>query len=134
MRKTAIMHLLRNDPEFAQFFRKHLIQRAIQLRADIVDQLLHSTETRLARLLLILANRSAGGRLNWSKISQEMLAEMIGSSRSNVNHLMNKFKKRGLIDYKGPIQVNPSLLDVVLHEKPRIAERRQQPTRTRARP
>jgi CRP/FNR family cyclic AMP-dependent transcriptional regulator len=91
------------------------------VQEDLVDQLLNSTEKRLARLLLILANYGKEDRPEpiVPKISQETLAEMIGTSRTHVNFFMNKFRQLGFIEYNGDIKVNRSLLNMLLHEKPR---------------
>jgi CRP/FNR family transcriptional regulator, cyclic AMP receptor protein len=124
MPKASVMYTLCNDPEFSELFTTCLIKRSIRMQADLVDQLLNSTEKRLARLLLILSNYGTEGQPESiaPSINQEMIAEMIGASRSNVNLFMNKFRKLGFIEYNGNIKVNRSLLDAVLHEKPQTAE------------
>ena len=96
--------------------------RTIRVEADLVDQLFNSSEKRLARLLLLLANFGKEGKPEpiIAKISQETLAEMIGTTRSRVSFFMNKFRKLGFIDYNGGIEVHSSLLNVVLHEEPQI--------------
>jgi CRP-like cAMP-binding protein len=103
-------------------FMAHLLARAIRVEADLVDQLFNSSEKRLARLLLLLANfgKEAKPEPILAKISQETLADMIGTTRSRVSFFMNKFRKLGLIDYKGRIEVHSSLLNVVLHDEPHI--------------
>ena len=107
-------------------FIAHLLGRTIRVEADLVDQLFNSSEKRLARLLLLLANFGKEGKPEpiVAKISQEMLAEMIGTTRSRVSFFMNKFRKLGLIEYdgsiEGGIQVHSSLLNLVLHEQPEI--------------
>ena len=107
---------------FSASFIAHLLGRTIRVEADLVDQLFNSSEKRLARLLLLLANFGKEGKPEpiIAKISQETLAEMIGTTRSRVSFFMNKFRKLGLIDYNGGIHVHSSLLNVVLHEKPEI--------------
>ena len=96
--------------------------RNIRVEADLVDQLFNSSEKRLARMLLILANFGKEGKPEpvIAKVSQEMLAEMIGTTRSRVSFFMNKFRKLGLIDYNGHLEVHSSLLNVVLHDDPHI--------------
>jgi CRP/FNR family transcriptional regulator, cyclic AMP receptor protein len=125
MPKASVADALHNDPEFSELFTTHLMERSIRVQADLVDQLLNSTEKRLARLLLILANYGNEDRPEpiVPKINQETLAGMIGTSRTHVNHFMNKFRKLGFIEYNGAIKVNRSLLNLVLHERPHIAER-----------
>jgi CRP/FNR family transcriptional regulator, cyclic AMP receptor protein len=103
-------------------FIAHLLARAIRVEADLVDQLFNSSEKRLARLLLLLANfgKEAKPEPILAKISQETLADMIGTTRSRVSFFMNKFRKLGFIDYKHGIEVHSSLLNVVLHDEPHI--------------
>ena len=100
----------------------HLLAQAIRVEADLVDQLFNSSEKRLARLLLLMANfgKEVKPEPLITKISQETLADMIGTTRSRVSFFMNKFRKLGLIDYNGRIEVHSSLLNVVLHEEPHI--------------
>jgi CRP/FNR family transcriptional regulator, cyclic AMP receptor protein len=118
-------HSLHDDPEFSELFMTYLMERNIRVQEGLVDQLLNSTEKRLARLLLILANYGKEDRSDpiVPKINQETLAEMIGTSRTHVNFFMNKFRKLGFIEYNGHIKVNRSLLNMLLHEKPQIASR-----------
>jgi CRP-like cAMP-binding protein len=120
--KAATIRVIHEEPAFSELFMKHLLARTIRVEADLVDQLFNSSEKRLARLLLLLANFGKEGRPEpvIPKISQEMLAEMIGTTRSRVSFFMNKFRKLGLIDYNGGIEVHSSLLNVVLHEQPHI--------------
>ena len=120
--KAEIVSLLRREPAFSELFIAHLLARAIRVEEDLVDQLFNSSEKRLARTLLLLANFGKEGVPEpvLTKISQETLAEMIGTTRSRVNFFMNKFRRLGLIDYNGEIKVHRSLLNVVLHEKPEI--------------
>jgi CRP/FNR family transcriptional regulator, cyclic AMP receptor protein len=120
--KATMIRLLHDEPEFSERFMSHLLARNLRVEADLVDQLFNSSEKRLARLLLILAKFGKDGRPERvvPKISQEMLAEMIGTTRARVNYFMNKFRKMGLIDYNGHLEIHSSLLDVVLHEEPHI--------------
>jgi len=120
--KADIIRVIHKEPAFAELFIAHLLSRNSRVEADLVDQLFNSSEKRLARVLLLLANFGKEGRPEpvLAKISQETLAEMIGTTRSRVSHFMNKFRELGLIDYNGHIEVHSSLLNVVLHEKPEI--------------
>ena len=120
--KAAMIRVLHDEPEFSEKFMSHLLTRNIRVEADLVDQLFNSSEKRLARMLLILANFGKEGKPEpvIAKVSQEMLAEMIGTTRSRVSFFMNKFRKLGLIDYNGHLEVHSSLLDVVLHDDPHI--------------
>jgi CRP/FNR family cyclic AMP-dependent transcriptional regulator len=119
--KTEIQRLLRDEPTFSQIFVSHVLARTARVEEDLVDQLFNSTEKRLARLLLLLANFGKEGRPEplIAKITQETLAEMIGTTRSRVSHFMNKFREAGFIDYNGHLEVHSSLLSVVLAEQPR---------------
>ncbi len=119
--KTEIQRVLRDEPTFSQMFVSHVLARTARVEEDLVDQLFNSTEKRLARLLLLLANFGKEGRPEplIAKISQETLAEMVGTTRSRVSHFMNKFRKAGFIDYNGHLEVHSSLLSVVLAEQPR---------------
>jgi CRP/FNR family transcriptional regulator, cyclic AMP receptor protein len=127
--KASVIRALHDNAEFSELFTTYLLERNIRVQEDLVDQLLNSTEKRLARHLLILANYGKEHRPDpiVPKISQETLAEMIGTTRTRVNHFMNKFRQLGLIEYngdaRGEIKVNRSLLNVLLHEKPQIAQR-----------
>jgi CRP-like cAMP-binding protein len=120
--KADITRVIHKEPAFAELFIAHLLSRNSRVEEDLVDQLFNSSEKRLARVLLLLANFGKEGRPEpiIAKISQETLAEMIGTTRSRVSHFMNKFRELGLIDYNGHIEVHSSLLNVVLHEKPAI--------------
>jgi len=113
---------IKRRPAFSEMFIAHLLGRAIRVEADLVDQLFNSSEKRLARLLLLLANFGKEGKPEpiIAKVSQETLAEMIGTTRSRVSFFMNKFRKLGFIGYNGRIEVHSSLLNVVLHDQPRI--------------
>jgi CRP/FNR family cyclic AMP-dependent transcriptional regulator len=120
--KAAMIRALHDAPDFSEKFMSHLLTRNIRVEADLVDQLFNSSEKRLARMLLILANFGKEGKPEpvIAKVSQEMLAEMIGTTRSRVSFFMNKFRKLGLIDYNGHLEVHSSLLNVVLHDDPHI--------------
>ena len=122
--KTEIQRLLRDEPTFSQMFVSHVLARTARVEEDLVDQLFNSTEKRLARLLLLLANFGKEGRPEplVAKITQETLAEMVGTTRSRVSHFMNKFRKAGFIDYNGHLEVHSSLLSVVLAEQPRTVK------------
>jgi CRP/FNR family transcriptional regulator, cyclic AMP receptor protein len=121
--KAAIVRVIHQEPAFSEMFIAHLLGRTIRVEADLVDQLFNSSEKRLARLLLLLANFGKEGKPEpmIAKISQETLAEMIGTTRSRVSFFMNKFRKLGFIHYNGGgLEVHSSLLNVVLHEEPHI--------------
>jgi CRP/FNR family transcriptional regulator, cyclic AMP receptor protein len=116
--KSAVIRTLGNEPAFAQMFVAHLLLRTIRVEEDLVDQLFNSSEKRLARALLLLANFGKEGKPEpiITKVSQELLAEMIGTTRSRVSFFMNKFRKLGFISYNGKIEVHSSLLSVVLND------------------
>ena len=116
--KHEMIRLLHTDREFSDRFISCMLTRNIRIEADLVDQLFNSTEKRLARALLLLARYGKDDQPQrvLPKISQEMLAETIGTTRSRVNLFMNKFRKMGFIKYNGGLQINPSLLSVVLHK------------------
>jgi CRP-like cAMP-binding protein len=124
--KAAIIRVIHEEPAFSEMFIAHILGRSIRAEADLVDQLLNSSERRLARLLLLLSNFGKEGAPQpiVAKISQETLAEMIGTTRSRVSFFMNKFRKLGFIDYNGHIDgyiaVHSSLLHAVLHDSPHI--------------
>ena len=120
--KAEIIGVIHKEPAFAELFIAHLLARNSRVEEDLVDQLFNSSEKRLARTLLLLANFGKEGEPEpvLAKISQETLADMVGTTRSRVSSFMNKFRKLGLIDYNGHIEVRRSLLNVVLHEKPLI--------------
>ena len=120
LEKTVVMRLLHDEPAFSELFIAHLLARTIRVEEDLVDQLFNSSEKRLARLLLLLANFGKEGSPEpvIAKISQETLAEMIGTTRARVSFFMNKFRKLGFIDYNGGIEVHSSLLNVILHDQP----------------
>jgi CRP/FNR family transcriptional regulator, cyclic AMP receptor protein len=123
--KEAIIRVLRDEPRFSEMFLAHLLARTIRVEEDLVDQLFNSSEKRLARALLLLANFGKEGRPEpvITKVSQETLAEMIGTTRSRVSFFMNKFRKLGFISYNGTMQVHSSLLSVVLHDQPHITDK-----------
>ena len=116
--KKEIMRVLHEEPEFAEKFIHYMLERNINIEADLVDQLFNSSEKRLARALLILARygKNGGAETLVPKVSQETLAELVGTTRSRVNFFVNKFRKLGFIHYNGGIRVHNSLLNVVLHD------------------
>jgi CRP/FNR family transcriptional regulator, cyclic AMP receptor protein len=120
--KLAIIRVIHDEPAFAEMFVSHLLARTIRVEADLVDQLFNSSEKRLARALLLLANFGKEGTPQpiLMNVNQEMLAEMIGTTRSRVNHFMNKFRQLGFIEYNGTLVIHSSLLSVVLHDQPHI--------------
>ena len=123
LEKAAIVRVIHQEPAFSEMFIANLVGRAIRVEADLVDQLFNSSEKRLARLLLLLANFGKEGKPEpiIAKISQETLAEMIGTTRSRVSFFMNKFRKLGFIHYNGDgVEVHSSLLNLVLHDEPHI--------------
>ena len=124
LEKAAMIRVLHKEPAFSEMFIAHLLARTIRVEADLVDQLFNSSEKRLARALLLLANFGKDGRPERiiAKVSQETLAEMIGTTRSRVSHFMNKFRKLGFIAYNGHLEVHSSLLNVVPHDQPEISD------------
>jgi CRP-like cAMP-binding protein len=122
LEKTAIVRVLHDQPAFSDLFISYLLARCVRIEEDLVDQLFNSSEKRLARLLLLLANFGKEGKPEpiIAKIKQETLAEMIGTTRSRVSVFMNKFRKLGYIDYNGQLEVHSSLLNVLLHDEPHI--------------
>ena len=120
--KAEIVSVIHQEPAFAELFISYLLARNSRVEEDLVDQLFNSSEKRLARTLLLLANfgKEAKPELISAKITQETLAEIIGTTRSRVSFFMNKFRELGLISYNGRIEVHQSLLNVVLHENPEI--------------
>ena len=120
--KDAIVRTLHQEPIFSQMFLEHLLARTMRIEADLVDQLFNSSEKRLARALLMLANFGKEGKPEpiVAKVSQETLADMIGTTRSRVNFFMNKFRKLGFISYNGTLEVHSSLLSVVLTDQPEL--------------
>src|ERR1700724_3764137 len=120
--KADTTRVIHEEPAFAELFIAHLLARNLRVEEDLVDQLFNSSEKRLARVLLLLANFGKEGRPEpiIAKISQETLAEMVGTTRSRVSFFMNRFRQLGLIDYNGRIEVHRSLLNVVLRDQPQI--------------
>ena len=118
--KATMVRMLRDEPNFSERFTTHLLARTMRVEEDLVDQLFNSSEKRLARALLLLANFGKEGKHEpvIAKVSQETLADMIGTTRSRVSHFMNKFRELGYIEYNGDLEVHSSLMDAVLHEKP----------------
>ena len=115
--KDAMVRLLHEEPTFSDRFISYMLARNIRIEADLVDQLFNSSEKRLARALLLLARYGeASPQRAVPRISQETLAEIVGTTRSRVNFFMNKFRKLGLIEYNGGLKVNSSLLSVILHD------------------
>ena len=123
--KAAMITAIHDEPKFSELFMTYLLTRNSRIEEDLIDQLFNSSERRLARLLLLLANFGKEGSPQpiSPNISQETLAEMIGTTRSRVSYFMNKFRKLGLISYNGHIEVHNSLLSAVLHEKPLLRAR-----------
>lgn len=116
--KLPALRALRDDPAFSERFLAYLLSRNIRIQEDLVDQLFNSSEKRLARALLLLANIEEEGQPDRviARLSQETLAEMVGTTRSRVNHFMNKFRKLGFIKYNGTLEVHSSLLSVMLQD------------------
>jgi CRP/FNR family transcriptional regulator, cyclic AMP receptor protein len=116
--KAAMLRMLQEQPRFSEAFMSYLLTHSIRVQEDLVDQLFNSSEKRLARALLLLAHFGKEGKPETviAKISQETLAEMVGTTRSRVNFFMNKFRKLGFIEYNGGLKIHGSLLSVVLHD------------------
>ena len=116
--KAAMLRAIHKDAKFSEHFTRYLLSRNIRIEEDLVDQLFNSSEKRLARVLLLLANFGKEARPDRviPKVSQETLAEMVGTTRSRVSFFMNKFRKLGFIEYNGTLEVHSSLLGVVLHD------------------
>jgi CRP/FNR family transcriptional regulator, cyclic AMP receptor protein len=123
--KEAMIATMHDEPEFSELFMAYLLIRNSRIEEDLIDQLFNSSEKRLARVLLLLANFGKDGRPEpiVGKFSQETLAEMIGTTRSRVSFFMNKFRKLGYIEYNGKLEIHNSLLNVVLYDKPEIKTR-----------
>ncbi len=117
--KAAMVRVLHDEPEFSELFLSHLLTRNARVEADLVDQLFNSSEKRLARLLLLMANFGKEGKPEpvIAKVSQETLAEMIGTTRSRVSLFMNKFRKLGFINYNGHLEVQLNLSQRFLHSR-----------------
>jgi CRP-like cAMP-binding protein len=118
LEKATVIEALHQEPAFSELLLSYMLSRTIRIEEDLVDQLFNSSEKRLARALLLLANFGKEGKPEKviAKISQETLAEMIGTTRSRVSFFMNKFRKLGFIEYNGTLEVHSSLLSVVLHD------------------
>jgi CRP/FNR family cyclic AMP-dependent transcriptional regulator len=118
LEKAVVIRLLHEEPLFSDLFLAHLLSRNIKIEEDLVDQLFNSSEKRLARVLLLLANFGQEGAPQTviPKISQETLAGIVGTTRSRVNFFMNRFRKLGFIDYNGGLKIHSALLNVVLHD------------------
>jgi CRP/FNR family cyclic AMP-dependent transcriptional regulator len=116
--KAAMVRVLHDEPKFSEMFMRYLLARTARVEEDLVDQLFNSSEKRLARLLLLMANFGKEGRPDTviASVSQETLAEMVGTTRSRINVCMNKFRKLGFVEYNGTVRVHSSLLNVVLHD------------------
>jgi CRP-like cAMP-binding protein len=119
IRRDEMIRVMHEEHAFSDLFMKFLLQRSMRIQADLIDQLFNSSEKRLARILLLMAEFGRPGEREQyiPKISQETLAEMIGATRSRVSFFMNRFRKLGFIDYNGRIQVHRSLLNVILHDQ-----------------
>ena len=119
--KAAIVRVLHDEPKFSEMFMSYILARNARVEEDLVDQLFNSSEKRLARVLLLMANFGKEGKPEpMIAVSQETLAEMIGTTRSRVSTFMNKFRKLGFINYNGVLEVHNSLLNVVLHDNPHL--------------
>jgi CRP/FNR family cyclic AMP-dependent transcriptional regulator len=118
LEKARVVRLLHSEPDFSEMFLHYLLSRNIRIEADLVDQLFNSSEKRLARVLLLMANFGKEGKVEpvLPKISQETLAEIVGTTRSRVSFFMNRFRKLGFIEYNGGLEVHSSLLNIVLHD------------------
>ena len=119
IRREEMIRVMHEEHSFSDLFLKFLLERSMRIQADLVDQLFNSSEKRLARILLLMAEFGKPGEPEQyiPKISQETLAEMIGTTRSRVSFFMNRFRKLGFIEYNGRIRVNKSLLNVILHDQ-----------------
>jgi CRP/FNR family transcriptional regulator, cyclic AMP receptor protein len=120
--RASIVKVLHDEPKFSEMFMAYLLARKARVEEDLVDQLFNSSEKRLARVLLLMANFGKEGRPEpvITKISQATLAEMVGTTRSRVNVFMNKFRELGFINYNGDLEIHNSLLSVILHDNPQI--------------
>jgi CRP/FNR family cyclic AMP-dependent transcriptional regulator len=125
LEKATMIATIHNEPEFSEVFMSYLLNRNSRIEEDLIDQLFNSSEKRLARILLLLANVGKEGKSEpiVGKFSHETLAEMIGTTRSRVSFFMNKFRKLGFIEYNGKLEVHNSLLNVVLYDKPEVRTR-----------
>jgi len=120
--KTDMVRTLRDEPKLSEVFMAYILARNARVEEDLVDQLFNSSEKRLARVLLLMASFGKEGKPEpvIAKISQETLAEIVGTTRSRVSTFMNKFRQLGFISYNGHLEVHNSLLNVILHDKPQI--------------
>jgi CRP/FNR family cyclic AMP-dependent transcriptional regulator len=118
LEKLGVVRVLKNEPAFSELFLHYLLSRNIRIEEDLVDQLFNSSEKRLARVLLLMANFGKAGKAEpvIPKISQETLAEIVGTTRSRVSFFMNRFRKMGFIEYNGGLKIHSSLLNIVLHD------------------
>jgi CRP-like cAMP-binding protein len=118
LEKGVVIEMLQKDPAFSKLLLSYMLTRTIRIEEDLIDQLFNSSEKRLARALLLLANFGKEGKPEAviPKISQEVLADMIGTTRSRVSFFMNKFRRLGFIEYNGTLEVHSSLLNVILHD------------------
>ena len=118
LEKLGVVRVLKNEPAFSELFLHYLLSRNIRIEEDLVDQLFNSSEKRLARVLLLMANFGKEGKAEpvIPKISQETLAEIVGTTRSRVSFFMNRFRKMGFIEYNGGLKIHSSLLNIVLHD------------------
>lgn len=118
LEKSGVVRVLKNEPAFSELFLHYLLSRNIRIEEDLVDQLFNSSEKRLARVLLLMANFGKEGKAEpvIPKISQETLAEIVGTTRSRVSFFMNRFRKMGFIEYNGGLKIHSSLLNIVLHD------------------
>jgi CRP/FNR family cyclic AMP-dependent transcriptional regulator len=123
--KEAIVKVLHDEPKFSEAFMAHLLSRNSRVEEDLLDQLFNSSEKRLARALLLMANFGKEGKPERviAKVSQETLAQIVGTTRSQVSTFMNRFRQLGFINYNGHLEVHNSLLNMILHEKPEIRRR-----------
>jgi CRP/FNR family cyclic AMP-dependent transcriptional regulator len=130
--KPALARALHEQPELSEIFLSYLLARTARVEEDLVDQLFNSSEKRLARALLLLANFGKEGKPEAviAKVSQETLAETIGTTRARVSFFMNKFRKLGFISYNGKLEVHSSLLSVVLYDQPQIEAKPRKPRKT----
>ena len=115
--RDTMVRVLREEPGLSQVFMSFLLSRNIQIEADLVDHLFNSSEKRLARILLMLADIGKEGKMeSIPKISQEVLAARVGTTRSRINFFMNRFRKLGLIEYNGGLKIHSALLNVIVHD------------------
>jgi CRP/FNR family transcriptional regulator, cyclic AMP receptor protein len=116
--KDTMIGVLHDEPKLSEMFMTFLLSRNVKFEADLVDQLFNSCEKRLARVLLLLANYGKGAKLEAviPKISQDVLAARVGTTRPRINIFMNKFRKLGLIEYNGGLKVHSSLLNIIVHD------------------